>query len=171
MRTKDKKITEAIEKHGAFFAFTSEQLNEKKKEGVQYQQCGGGLICPADNVKALLAEVKNIAEDEKERKRSLRAKRALALKKEELPRGEKIKNRVILLKEATARIQNYMDCMELQEAVNTLTDAEDKEEILKAIEYILTCVRCSYYDRPEVEDVYDENIKIIEELKREIKNI
>ncbi|MFX4240133.1 DUF7659 family protein [Aliarcobacter butzleri] len=52
--------TDAFKKHGAFFAFSASQFNENKIEGVKYADCGHGLICPKENVKALLKELDEI---------------------------------------------------------------------------------------------------------------
>jgi hypothetical protein len=47
-------ITDLLNNYGGFFAFSDEQFNEKKKEGVEYVSCGHGLICPKENAKALM---------------------------------------------------------------------------------------------------------------------
>lgn len=47
-----------LEKYGAFFAFSNEQLKEKAVEGTRYTSLGAGLISPSDNVKALCKEIK-----------------------------------------------------------------------------------------------------------------
>ena len=48
-------IDKVIEQHGAFWAFSNEQLNEQKVEGVEYVSLGLGLICPKDKVVDLKA--------------------------------------------------------------------------------------------------------------------
>ena len=45
------------QKHGAFFALSSEQFKEQKKEGVQYASMGCGLICPKENCDTLYKEM------------------------------------------------------------------------------------------------------------------
>lgn len=47
-------ITDLLNQHGGFFAFSDAQFNEKKKEGVEYVGCGHGLIAPKENAKALV---------------------------------------------------------------------------------------------------------------------
>jgi len=45
--------TKAFNDCGAFFAFSNEQLEEQKKDGVQYAAMGMGLVCPVDNCTTL----------------------------------------------------------------------------------------------------------------------
>lgn len=45
--------TEVFNKHGAFFAFSNKQFDEKKQNGVKYVSLGAGLICPVNNAKQL----------------------------------------------------------------------------------------------------------------------
>jgi hypothetical protein len=52
--------TECFNNHGVFFAFSNEQLDQQKKEGVIYVSLGGGLICPKANVKAFVNDHANI---------------------------------------------------------------------------------------------------------------
>jgi len=49
--------TEALNRAGAFFAFSTSQFNEAKKEGVKYSNLEYGLICPTDNCETLLKEL------------------------------------------------------------------------------------------------------------------
>ncbi|MDD3465619.1 MAG: hypothetical protein PHE67_00600 [Campylobacterales bacterium] len=49
--------TSALNKHGAFFAFSNKQFLEAKKEGVEYISLGAGLICPKENAKALMQDI------------------------------------------------------------------------------------------------------------------
>ena len=168
--TKDKRISEAIKENGAFFAFGQKRFEEQKKEGVKYASVGAGLICPADNVKELLKEIERISKEEKKKEREAIQKRIKELGIEKLPKEERIKNRIILISEAVSRIQNYMDCMELQEAIEELRKTE-QANIKKALDYLIICINYRYHDRPEVEDVYRENLKIIKELKKEIENL
>ena len=46
--------TEAFRKAGAFFAFSNDQFDEAKVEGVKYVSVGAGLICPKPNVESLM---------------------------------------------------------------------------------------------------------------------
>lgn len=48
-----KELTALFDKTGAFYAFSKKQLEEGKKEGIEYVSCGGGLICSEGNVKIL----------------------------------------------------------------------------------------------------------------------
>lgn len=47
-------ITDLLNQYGGFFAFSDAQLNEQKKEGVEYVSCGYGLIAPKENAKLLI---------------------------------------------------------------------------------------------------------------------
>ena len=44
-------ISKLLKRLGAFFAFSSAQFNESKKEGVEYVSLGAGLIIPEENAK------------------------------------------------------------------------------------------------------------------------
>ena len=55
--------TNAINKAGAFFAFSTEQFNEKKKEGVKYCEARHGMICPVGTVKELLLTICDIGDE------------------------------------------------------------------------------------------------------------
>ena len=46
---------------GVFFAFSDDQFNEAKKEGVKYVSLGRGIICPKQNVDKLLDGLKQIS--------------------------------------------------------------------------------------------------------------
>ncbi len=52
--------TALFEKLGVFFAFSTEQFNEGKKEGVKYCDAGGGMLCPVGNEKELVDELDRI---------------------------------------------------------------------------------------------------------------
>lgn len=54
--------TKVFSDNGAFFAFSNEQFNKAKVEGVKYTSVGSGLICPSENVKALLDLLDSIHE-------------------------------------------------------------------------------------------------------------
>ena len=49
-----------FDKLGIFFAFSNEQLDRQKKEGVEYVSLGAGTICPKENVKAFIEEHANL---------------------------------------------------------------------------------------------------------------
>jgi len=53
-------LTKAFEKHGAFFAFSKSQFDEKKVEGVKYVSDGTGMIAPKENYKELYEEIEEI---------------------------------------------------------------------------------------------------------------
>lgn len=52
--------TKAFDRAGAFFAFSDEQFNKSKKEGVVYTHLMAGLICPKDKADALLLELASV---------------------------------------------------------------------------------------------------------------
>lgn len=52
--------TDLMNQYGAFFAFSNEQFNAKKKEDVKYTNCGHGLICPKEHAKALIEGILSI---------------------------------------------------------------------------------------------------------------
>ena len=52
--------TVALDKAGAFFAFSKKQFEEKKVEGVKYVNLNMGMICPKDNAVTLLKELDTI---------------------------------------------------------------------------------------------------------------
>ncbi|ELA6946598.1 hypothetical protein RBG11_004201 [Vibrio parahaemolyticus] len=54
--------TEALEKYGAFFAFSNQQFNEQRKDDVIYRQMGAGLICPSQHCQALFDDLAAINE-------------------------------------------------------------------------------------------------------------
>ncbi|OEF77678.1 hypothetical protein OA5_16955, partial [Vibrio cyclitrophicus 1F111] len=57
------KQTQAFNDAGAFFAFSNQQFDEAKKEGVKYASLGMGLICPVDNAKQLMTRLDSIAQE------------------------------------------------------------------------------------------------------------
>lgn len=59
----NKAISDLLDKFGAFWAFSNEQFNEKKKEGVTYVNCGMGLVAPKDNANAVVKGLKAISND------------------------------------------------------------------------------------------------------------
>ncbi len=48
-------ISKALDQYGAFFAFSSDQFNAQKKPNTIYASLPGGMVCPADNVSALMS--------------------------------------------------------------------------------------------------------------------
>lgn len=52
--------TKAFTKHGAFFAFSKEQMREQQKAEEQYVSCGAGLIAPRATAKSLMLELNEI---------------------------------------------------------------------------------------------------------------
>jgi hypothetical protein len=67
---KNKIIAELLEKHGVFFAFSQDQLNKGRKEGVEYVNGGSGMIIPKANKDTFETElsesVKKIIDYDKE---------------------------------------------------------------------------------------------------------
>lgn len=53
-------VSAALDKAGAFFAFSNEQFAEKEKEGVEYVSLGAGMICPKENAKTLILEINSV---------------------------------------------------------------------------------------------------------------
>jgi hypothetical protein len=52
------RITEVLNKHKAFFAFSNSQFEEGKTEGIKkYVSMGAGLICPKENVEQLINDM------------------------------------------------------------------------------------------------------------------
>lgn len=54
--------TALFDSTGAFFAFSTDQYNESRVEGVKYVSVGAGLICPKGKVKALTDGLDGIQE-------------------------------------------------------------------------------------------------------------
>ncbi len=57
------KLSAAFDSNGAFFAFGTDQFNEQKKEGVIYVNLSAGLVCPKENAKQLLEQIKKIRKE------------------------------------------------------------------------------------------------------------
>ncbi|MGE4501106.1 MAG: hypothetical protein AB7C96_12220 [Hydrogenovibrio sp.] len=51
-----------LEKHKAFFAFSQDQFDRARDEGVNYVSLGSGLICPKGREDALLSEINALSE-------------------------------------------------------------------------------------------------------------
>lgn len=49
--------SDIVEKAGAFYAFSNEQLEAQSKDGVKYISLGSGLICPKDNALQLKVDM------------------------------------------------------------------------------------------------------------------
>jgi|14_taG_2_1085336.scaffolds.fasta_scaffold48076_1 hypothetical protein len=56
-------ITLAMEKHGAFWAFSNKQLDEQKKEGVEYVGLNGGLVAPKESVVQLMKDIAKVGRE------------------------------------------------------------------------------------------------------------
>ena len=54
------KISAVLEKHGAYFAFSKKQFEEKQVEGVKYVTDGSGMVCPKENYNQLIKEMNEI---------------------------------------------------------------------------------------------------------------
>lgn len=52
--------TKALDKAGAFFAFSKSQFEEQKVEGVKYMNGPAGMICPVDTYSVLADELNKI---------------------------------------------------------------------------------------------------------------
>lgn len=52
--------TKALDKAGAFFAFSNKQFDEVKKEGVKYVDMGLGMICPKETAGQLVIDLDNV---------------------------------------------------------------------------------------------------------------
>lgn len=57
------KISAVLEKHGAYFAFSKKQFEEKQVEGVKYVTDGSGMVCPKENYNQLIKEMLEIYEE------------------------------------------------------------------------------------------------------------
>lgn len=57
------KQTELFNQYGVFFAFSNEQFEKGKKEGVIYSQLGAGMLCPKANVQAFWADHERVVAD------------------------------------------------------------------------------------------------------------
>ena len=57
------RIGQALEDHGAFFAFSNEQFEEKAFKCVEYISLGAGLICPKGRHKQLAWAIKKARQD------------------------------------------------------------------------------------------------------------
>jgi hypothetical protein len=55
-------LTQALNNHRAFFAFSQDQFDRAREEGVDYVSLGSGLICPKGRENALISEINALAE-------------------------------------------------------------------------------------------------------------
>lgn len=56
----DKAISAVLEKHGAFFAFSNAQFEEKRVEGVEYVRNLNGMVMPKESKFQLIKEINEI---------------------------------------------------------------------------------------------------------------
>ena len=52
--------TKLLDDNGAFFAFSKSQLDEQKKEGVEYVRMSMGMICPKENAQTIYVGLSSI---------------------------------------------------------------------------------------------------------------
>ncbi|MFV0331941.1 MAG: hypothetical protein ACK5KL_19290 [Dysgonomonas sp.] len=57
------KLSKLFESLGIFFAFSKEQFEQSRKEGVVYADGGYGMIIPKDNVQEYLQRVQELAKE------------------------------------------------------------------------------------------------------------
>ena len=55
----ESKQTEILNRNEAFYAFSQKQFDEQAKQDTEYVQVGHGCVCPKDNCKNLIDELKN----------------------------------------------------------------------------------------------------------------
>ncbi len=76
----EQKITKAMDKAGAFFAFGDEQLNKKIKKGIEYVGLGVGLICPKNTARELVINLKKTQEEGREQDKRENGKEKIILR-------------------------------------------------------------------------------------------
>ena len=59
----DPPMTAIYDDIGAFFAFSNEQFDEAKKDGVEYSSLGSGLICPKGKEEELINRLDKVFSD------------------------------------------------------------------------------------------------------------
>lgn len=59
----EEKQTKCFARNNVFFAFSDEQFEEGKKEGVEYTSLGAGMMCDKTKVKTFLVEHARIVKD------------------------------------------------------------------------------------------------------------
>ena len=57
------RLTALYTETGAFYAFSTKQFEEQKKEGVKYMSLGGGTICPEATAERLVAGTESLLAD------------------------------------------------------------------------------------------------------------
>jgi len=62
-QTRETAHTELLNKYGVFFAFSKEQFDEGKKEGVEYYSTGLGMLVPKDNFEMFIKEQEGRGEE------------------------------------------------------------------------------------------------------------
>lgn len=55
--------TKAMNQYGAFFAFSNDQYEENRVDGVEYCNMGGGLIAPVGNADALYQALNRVIDE------------------------------------------------------------------------------------------------------------
>ena len=55
--------TKLLDDNGAFFAFSKKQLDEQKKEGVEYVSMSVGMICPKENAQTIYDGLNSILDE------------------------------------------------------------------------------------------------------------
>ena len=60
--------------YGVFFAFSTAQYEERRKEGVEYVPYIGGMLIPKHHYKEFLEKLNKLFKDAKQAKRNLRSK-------------------------------------------------------------------------------------------------
>ena len=61
-----RKLSELFKMLGIFFAFSTEQFNSQKQEGVKYVSAGAGMIIPVANVEEFSKQFDKLNEDTRE---------------------------------------------------------------------------------------------------------
>jgi len=56
-------LSDLYAKHGVFFAFSTKQFEEGRKEGVKYTAVFSGCLCPSENVNQFLEEMEQIVDE------------------------------------------------------------------------------------------------------------
>jgi len=59
----ENKQTELFDEMGVFFAFSNEQFDKQKKEGIQYISIGAGMICPKSKVEEFSEKHLNLVKE------------------------------------------------------------------------------------------------------------
>lgn len=70
-------LTQLLNEAGAFFAFSQQQFEEKRKEGVQYSSLGAGLIAPRESVASVVDGIAKITKTGIEKDIEVNGRRAI----------------------------------------------------------------------------------------------